>query len=252
MKSKDKRHKSVAAKRIRRQKAALLAVFVFALVMVCLFTPLFGITDIEVKNNRILDSESVIKASGIQIGENVFKIDTAKAEKGICSLGHVDTAQVKRKFPSRIVIDVTECSETAYVLFAGNYVGIDDSLKVISVSKASQIKADKPVVSGMALKSFKIGSVLTASKPEKAEMLKKILVCLEKTELISSAVKINISDSDNVYFTMDTDTKVIIGDSGQTEYKFTYLTEVLKNLDDLRGGEIDLSDTENVIYKGGN
>lgn len=244
--------KSVVAKRLKRRRIIMLSVSVFALVSVCLFTPLFGISAITVEGNRVLDTDSVIRASGIKNGENVFMINTAKAERSVASLGHVESADVKRRFPSKIVIDVTECTEEAYVLFAGNYVGIDSELKVISISKASQKKADKPVISGMALKTFDKGEILTAAKENKAKALKKILASLKSAGLISSTEKIDVSDVNKLSFTLNSATVVQLGSAEKIDYKFSYLKEVLKSLDDVRGGEIDLSDTDNVIYKGGN
>ena len=187
----------------------MLSVSVFALVSVCLFTPLFGISAITVEGNRVLDADSVIRASGIRSGENVFMINTAKAERSVASLGHVESADAKRRFPSTLaLIDVTECTEEAYVLFAGNYVGIDSELKVISISKASQKKADKPVISGMALKTFDKGGVLTAAKENKAKALKKILASLKSAGLISSTEKIDVSDVNKLSFTLNSATVV--------------------------------------------
>lgn len=252
MKTEDKiRKKSVVAKKIRRQRIFFASAVIIALVLICLFTPVFGVTSVTVENNQILDDETIVRASGIKIGENVFRVNTSDAEKSINMLGHIEKSEVKRKFPSRIVIEVTECSEAAYVMFAGNYVSVDINGKVIDVSKAAKVQADKPVITGMALKQFEKGSVFTASKPKKGELVMNILTSLKKSGQLASVRKIDVSDADNAKITLDTDTLVVLGDNTQIDYKLAYLTEVLKSLDNLRGGEIDLSDTKNVIYKGG-
>ena len=251
MKSNDKAHKSVVAKKIIRRRIFFAAAVVIVLVMICLFTPVFGVTTINVENNQILDDETIIRASGIKKGENVFRINISDAEKSINLLGHIEKAEVKRKFPSRIVIEVKESSEAAYVLFAGNYVSIDVNGKVIGVLKAAEVQADKPIISGMALKQFEKGSSFTASKSEKGEFVKELLASLKKSKLFANVKKIDISDVNNAKITLDTDTLVVLGDNTQLDYKLAYLIEVLKSLDNLRGGEIDLSDTKNVIYKGG-
>lgn len=246
------RKKSAVAKKIKRRRASLAVSAVILLAVVCLFTPAFGITDVAVRGNRITDSESIIRASGIKKGENVFRIKTSEAKKSVGSLGYINNVEVKRKFPARVVIEVEECSEAAYVLFAGNYVGIDLNNRVMGVSKSSEVSAKKPVVSGMALKSFKNGSEISAAKPEKEEAMKSLFSSLKKHNLFSKVKKIDLSNANNLRIILNTDTKVILGKNNQLDYKFTYLTEVLNNLDNLRGGEIDLSDTKNVIYKGGN
>ena len=68
---------------------------------------------------------------------------------------------------------------------------------------------------------------------------------------MSEIKKINVSDVKNLRLILTTDTNVILGENTELDYKLAYLVEILKKLDNLRGGEIDLTDTENVIYKGG-
>lgn len=245
------RKKSVVAKKIKRQRILFVAVIVIALVAICLFTPVFGVTTITVKNNQIIDTQSIIRASGIKKGENVFRVNISDAEKSVERLGHVEKAKVKRKFPTRIVIEVTESSEAAYIMFAGNYVAVDISGKVIEVLKASKVQADKPVITGMSLKKFEKGTVFTASEAKKGEFVTELLLSLKKNNLFADVKKIDISNLNNAKMTLNTETTVIVGDNSQLDYKMAYLIEVLKNLDNLRGGEIDLSDTKNVIYKGG-
>ena len=243
--------KSVVAKKIRKRRLLLILLIIAAFVSVCLFTPLFGITSITVKNNQVIDNDSIIRASGIKVGENVFRVNLSSAEKAVEKLGHVEKAVVKRKFPSRIVIEVTESNIAAYIMFAGNYVAIDINGKVIDVIKTGDIKADKPVVTGIALKSFDKGEVFTASKAKKGKFVTELLLSLKKNELLVDVKKIDISNVNSAKMILNTETTVVVGDSSQLDYKMAYLIEVLKNLENLRGGEIDMSDTKNVIFKGG-
>lgn len=252
MKTEEKtRKQSVVAKKIKRQRTFLAVGIVLALVVICLFTPIFGITSISVENNQILDDETIIRASGIKLGENVFCVDISDARDSVAMLGHIESVEIKRKFPSKIQIEVKEYSEAAYVSFAGNYVAIDIAGKVIDVTKASKVKADKPVITGMALKKFEKSTVFTASKPKKGEFVLAILNSLKTHDLFNSVKKIDITSVNNAKVTLNTDTVVVLGDNTQLDYKFAYLIEVLKELENLRGGEIDLSDTKNVLYKGG-
>ncbi len=244
--------KSVVAKKIRHQRAAVALIALLALLAVSLFTPLFAVKSITVEGNSVLNAEDIVKVSGIKTGDNVFRINTSEAKEKIKSLGYVESALIKRKFPSKIVIEVKECSEDAYVLFAGNYIGVDSEFKVISVLKASEKNADKPVISGMALKKFDKGAPLVAAKDSKLNATKKLVALLKSEKFLSKTEKIKITDANKISMTLDTGTVVSLGNSDKLDYKLSYLKEVLENLDNQRGGEIDMSDTENVNYKGGN
>jgi len=251
MKTKENAPKSVMAKKSKKQGIFIFLGVVIAFLIVCLFTPVFGISSITVENNRVVDSEAVIRASGIELGDNVFRLNTRSAEKSIAALGNVESAEIKRKFPARIVIEIKENSEVAYVSYMGNYISLDTNGKIIDVLKADDIKPDKPVISGMSVKNAKKGEMLKATKPEKSDFAVEILRSAEKNKLFSTIKKINVSDVKSAKLTLDTDTTVVLGDNTQLDYKLAYLIEILKNLENLRGGEIDLTDTKNVIYKGG-
>lgn len=244
--------KSAVAKKNKRLKRFFAIVFAAAFAAVCLFTPLFGVSGVSVRGNTVLDSDLVIKASGITEGENMFRINTANAKKNISALGHVEDVKIYRKFPSRIVIEITESEEAAYILFAGNYIGVDTDCKVIGISKSTDEHAKKAVVSGIALKKFEIGQTITAAKVQKEDELKKLFSALKKHKILADVAEINISDSSDINITLESGTKVVFGNADKLDYKVLYLTTVLEKIDNLRGGEIDVSDTENVVYKGGN
>jgi len=251
MKKEENTHESVVAKKVKRQRTFIIFAVIIAFVVVCLFTPLFGISSITVKNIQVLDEKTVIRASGIELGDNVFRLNTRVCEKAIGALGYVESVKVKRKFPARIVIEIEESKEVAYVSYLGNHLAIDIKGKIIDVLKGSDIKPDKPVITGLVVKKYKKGTTVSPTVPEKKDFALKILQSLENNNLLSEVKKINIPDVKNAKLTLNTDTTVNLGDESQLDYKFAYLVEILKKLENLRGGEIDLTDTKNVIYKGG-
>ena len=247
-----KKVKSAVAAKIRRRNMFLLFFTVAVIVIVMLFTPVFDITDITVNGTKILKNKDVIAASGIKKGSNLFLLSTDKAEQRISSLGYVEDVRVKRKFLARIEIDITESSEAAYVAFSGNYIGLGTDGKVISITKSSRFRPKKAVISGYAVKEVKTGKPIVGKDKQKTEVIKVLLGALEDNGILASVKKIDISDLSSVYFVMTTDTKIILGDREQIDYKLKCLTAVMDELGEIRGGKIDVSDSSNVIYEGGN
>ena len=80
---KENKRKSAVSKKIKRRKHILGFFAVVILVAACLFTPLFNISHIEVTGNSIVSDKEIIKISGIQKTENVFRMNSGKAEKAI-------------------------------------------------------------------------------------------------------------------------------------------------------------------------
>jgi len=96
-------------KKIMRRRVILLSVFFGVLLLcICLFTPLFGISEITVTQNVHLSQEEVIETSGIEKGENVFRFSTRRVKKKLSALPYVVDAKIHRKFPAKVVIELTE------------------------------------------------------------------------------------------------------------------------------------------------
>lgn len=243
---------SAVARRIRSRNITLVIATIIILVILCLFTPLFGITEIYVTGNSILESENVIIASGIQEGDNLFRINTKEAENRINSLGYVEKVEIKRKFLAKIEIQLTEAKETAYVPFSGNYVGINQDGKVLSLRSSKKFTPKKTVISGMAIKSCRKGEYIVSKKEGKLELAKSIMKELSGAQMLDSTVKINIADPKDISLSLNSETVIILGDKEQLDYKIQCVQAVLEKLGDIRGGKINASDPANVVYEGGN
>ena len=221
---------------------------VLILVGICLFTPIFDISGISVTGNKILSSEDVIKASGIKTGDSFIFLNTDKGEKAINALGYVDKVDIKRKFFTRIEIAVTEATESAYVTFSGNYVGIDVDGKVLSVNKSSKINPKRAVVTGLKVKSVSKGETIKFANSEKYDVVMEMLKFLESKKILSHTSKIDVTDLDNIFIVLDTETRIIFGKCDDLEYKIEYAKVIIEKQPNARGGSIDLTNTESVIY----
>lgn len=246
-KVKDKR-KSAAYRRVRRRNITL-GLFAFLILCgICIFTPVFGVSKISVTGNKILSDRDIIKASDIEIGDNFFFLDTGEIETAINALGYIDKVDVKRKFFTRIEIAVTEARESAYVAFSGNYVGIDVTGKVLSVNKSSKINPKKAVISGFKIKSVSKGEIIVPANESKFRVVTEILKLLEGKKILPYTSKIELTDLKNIYLVLDTQTRIILGNSDDLEYKIEYAKVILDKQPNARGGLIDLTNTESVIY----
>lgn len=243
--------KSAVARRIRRRNTTLAVMTVILLVVIALFTPIFDITEIDVTGNKILSGEDVINASGIKKGSNLFLIDTDKCEEKINALGYVDSVEVRRKFLAGIEIQIKESEEAAFIAFSGSYVGIGADGKVLSITKSSEKRPKKAVISGFAVKNVKKGQTIEGKSNEKTKIVKELMGLLSQSGVLTSVKKIDVSDKTQIMLTLNSDTKIVLGDSEQLEYKMKCADAVRKELGEIRGGKINVSDPSNVIYEGG-
>ena len=97
-------------KRIIRQRRIFVFTVFSIVVSLCigLFTPMFGISEVQVVGNETVSGEEIVKASGIELGENVFRFSKKKAIDGVTSLTYIEDVTIKRKFLARVEIAVKE------------------------------------------------------------------------------------------------------------------------------------------------
>ena len=248
----DKSKRSASYKRIRKRNFVTGFFAVVLFLTVCLFTPLFDITSISVKGNKLLSDKEIIDASGIKKGDNLFRINTKKGKANINALGYVDSVNISRKFFSRVEIEVTECEEKAYILFSGNYVGIGADGKAVSITKQSKMRPKKAVISGCKLTGVKKGEIIEAKNEKIKTACLTLIKALDDNGFMDSVKKIDVANIKKISFTLSSDTKIFMGDTTEADYKLKCLGAVLGELGDVRGGEIDVSDPANIVYKGGN
>lgn len=73
-----------------------------------LTTSRFAIEQVEVQGARRLSSEQVANLAGIQVGQNIFKVDMAEAERRLVAHPWIQGARVTRQLPRELFIEVTE------------------------------------------------------------------------------------------------------------------------------------------------
>ena len=163
-----------SVKNTDRKKVFVIVCLVIAIGFVSLFTPLFNISEIIVEGNAVVSSDTLIQASGIMVGDGFFEIDINEAKDGMSKIAYVDSVEIKRVFPNKICISVTENEECAYINFVGNYVGIDSKGKILEI-KQEMSEVEKPVVEGVRIENFTIGSYINVDNKEKENLLFDIL-----------------------------------------------------------------------------
>ncbi len=230
-----------------KKQQGIFAVLILLIVFVSLFSPIYQIDDIEVYGNTTVDSNIIIKASGIKLGESVFKLDAALAKKGISKVAYVDTVKIKTKFPNTVVINITESTECAYINFVGGYVGIDEKGKALNV-KQKLSDVTKPIVYGIKISNFEIGSIVAIDNEQKTKVLFEMLGQIRSSGIEDKIQYMDINDFDNITFTLKSKISVKLGNTNSLKYKIAYLKSVLDELGDTTGGVIDITDTENVVY----
>lgn len=84
-----------------------------------LTSPRFGVGKIEVEGQRQRGDAVIAELAGIQLGQNLFSVDTGIAEKRLLADPWVEQARITRELPSTLRIALQEREVGAAALIAG-------------------------------------------------------------------------------------------------------------------------------------
>lgn len=169
----------------------ILAFAVFAVVFIVLAnTVLFRCAVFEVEGAGRYTADEIIAASGLKKGDNLLHVSASSAESAVVSsLAYIDSAQVKKKFPTKIKITVVESEK---------WFEIDDGGKTAIVSRGGKIidsSADSSIVrvTGFEAESLEVGGMLTSSVTGKNGIPEAILEAADKAGL-NGVTSIDMTD----------------------------------------------------------
>ena len=91
------------------------------------FSPFFAVEQIIISGNEQISSERLVALCGIEIGQNIFTVDTSLVEQWLFIEPWVRTAQVERYLPRSIKISITERNPVAVMATGYAFIQIDKS-----------------------------------------------------------------------------------------------------------------------------
>jgi cell division protein FtsQ len=160
-----RRHRVVAvsrssfAGRLRRllrwtaKSVAVVLPAIFAVAMVAryaLYSSRFALPDMEavvLTGNRYVSQLDVASAVGAGAQPSLFRVSLDGARRQVELIPWVRTASVRRIFPNRLLVDVTERNPVAYVNLGGRLRLVDND--GVLLEKPAEASFDFPVLSGI-------------------------------------------------------------------------------------------------------
>ena len=83
--------------------------------------PQYNIAELEVETDGVLKAEDILEASDLHRGENIFRVDLAKAQARVASIPQVEKVLVSRQLPNRVAIQVNERKPVAWIAPANSF-----------------------------------------------------------------------------------------------------------------------------------
>lgn len=127
-------------------------------------SPRFAISTIEIDGNQKLSNAEIIAAMPLQLGENIFKADVARAEPVLRRLPWVAQVDVSRHLPNTIRVHVRE-RQAAAIAVLGDMYFIDAAGQPFKrIDFAHDDIAQLPIFSGITRSEFTMSPTLVAER----------------------------------------------------------------------------------------
>lgn len=225
----------------------MLAVVAAVVLGVAIF---FRVHTVDVQGNTIYSKEQVVKASGVEAGDNLLMVNRAAVAGRIkAMMPYVRDVSVSPMLPDTVVIKVKESDMAVLVqsdIGADWYMNIDGRIMGSSVEgfRGQVIKLD-----GVTVTAPKTGEQAAASEGQSENLNAALQVVrqMEGTGLMDQITSLDAKKSFDLILYCGDRLEILLGGTEELEYKIQYLQVILEDLEDYRVGTIDLTfDVERV------
>ena len=223
----------------------LIAVIGFlALGITLSLTIFFRITDINVIGSNIYSAEEITQLSTIEIGENLFLIDTKEcSEKLSESLPYMYEVKITRKLPATLNIEVTDAVPFLAIENADkSFILTDDRLKVLE-SSAAEKPESAMLMTDTLISSANPGFLLGFEDEEAGECIVSLIEVIKAVDM-TEATAISCVDKNNNYIVYDNRITFRLGSCNNLENKINRglaVCDELNNHNDSIRGTVNLS-----------
>lgn len=218
-------------KKMRRRRFLfrfiLLNSLILLLCVLALNSNFFVINNIKVIGNKKISRDNIISASSIQLGENIFKINTRVGKRDLMKLPYVKEVKIERKFPKGIIIHITERKEIMQIKEISSFVLVDiDGYILDTVDTQNE---DLPLLVGLKIEDKKPGDNLFINTETKSTV--EFITEGHATKLLPKMKEIHMEDNNKVNITLINGISVAFGTLDNVKYKVNYLDEILKDIE---------------------
>lgn len=230
--------------RIRQRRIFVLSVFAAVILLcICLFTPIFGITQISVTGNTLLAAEDVIVISGIEKGENVFRINKKKTENALAAEAYIEAAKIKRKFPAKIVIEIDEAKHDIIIDTPQEFIVTTIAGRVLKKTDDVSDLAS-PIIYGIDVTQSELAAKIETEDDAVLNMNLERIGCFYETEYWDDIDEFYVSDVSNFVVIMKSGMKITFGsiDSNESlQRKIKMMTQILPQVQQSEKSYLDLT-----------
>ena len=243
--------------RKRKLKKNMLSILLAAVVMcvglVLVFSLFFKTSNITISGDRAYSDKMVIEKSGIEIGDNLFKVNEEKLSQLLSrELPYIKSVTIERKLPDTIIINVEAAKEVAAITTKKGFVLLDETGKVLD-KNASILKENVAVINNVKLKEYIEGERVVLTDEKKTEALIKLFEAIKNTDM-QLLTEIDLKNINDIKIKYDDRITFAVGSLTNIETKLARGVAALEKENEINAyseGTLDLKTEPYVYFKSG-
>lgn len=225
-----------------------IVIIVFSIAFM-LTSSLFNIKTINVTGNVRVSQQEIIRLSGLNYQQNIFRINTKDTMKSIFQNPYVKKIKIDRKLPNIINIDIIERKPLVLVPYVGSYLFVDQEGVVVEIN--SSIKDLKlPTINGLKFNTFKLGEEIKLEDKQQLEKVVKLINEITNAGINEEISEINTADVLNIKLLTINGIKINLGDASDIENKIPLAKAILQDLNKKKlKGTIEMGHKGNPFFR---
>ncbi len=244
-----KRRTNVSRKRRKRKNPILFflkfIVIIGVLYAIMFHTPALLVTEIFVTGNTNVETEMILQASELGVGNHLLKIKYDDTCRKIEKIPYVSVAEIKYKFPNKLNINITE-SEVLFTLDTQNgFVSIDKNMKILEINDNPKTF---PVIFGLNSEKILLGEKLVLDESQKFDIILLYGEIFKQKNIMGDCEKITLENGE-VTAEFAGGIKLMCGGRDNAEYKVAAFCAARESNPEVTIGTFDVRNPEKVIYR---
>ena len=217
-------------KRIRKFRIAkiiMIICLIIATILIILFSPLFNIKEIEIRDNELISTDEILNLSGIKKDINMFKVHTGRVSNDLKDNLYIEDVEIIRELPSKIIIVVKERKPSFIIEYANGYATIDKKGFILELNET---KKDLPILQGLQTISekVKVGEKIDKEDLNKVYIASKIIDIANSNDMNNLITRIDIESIKDIKIILESkDKTAYLGDETNLITKLGYIKQII-------------------------
>ncbi len=225
-----------------------------------LMFPAFDITEVYCEGNVNISSEEIIAAAKLSTGKNTFLENVSGAERRVAKLPLIEEVSIKRVFPDKLCISITERTPAFYAVMGDRAVALDINgiaVKEIDEGQTKRLLAKNvatldvkqeveeepveeeepieeaepllsiPVMAGLELSDAKLNKKADSRDDAKLDEVFKLCKTLNAAGILNKSTYIDVTNLGDIIIMIENRLEVHFGNTDNLEYRTKFLAEVI-------------------------